>query len=66
MREEEKQVILKGRNKGRNKFVILMVFTIVWMLPLFFEQGLLRYAFEELRVLTTGLLVGYHLAKDRR
>jgi len=34
-------------------------FIAVWMLPLFFPVGsLIRYAFEEMRVLITGIIIG--------
>jgi len=38
----------------------LLLFGAMWMVPLFFDLGsLIRYAFEELRVLVVGVLLGY-------
>jgi len=49
----------------RNVLLILtLVFIIAWMIPLFFPAGsLFRYAFEELRVLITGIYIGSFIVK---
>jgi len=50
---------------NRKSLYILSFFVTVWMVPLFFPvASLVRYAFEELRVLVTGILVGW-LLKER-
>jgi len=44
----------------QNKILLLTFFITVWMIPLFFPTAtLIRYAFEELRVLVTGIYIGY-------
>ena len=50
----------------RNVLLFLtLVFIIAWMIPLFFPTGsLFRYAFEELRVLITGIYIGFFIVKS--
>jgi len=44
--------------------ILTIVFIIAWMIPLFFPVGsLFRYAFEELRVLVTGIYIGFFMVK---
>ena len=44
--------------------LLFMFFIVAWMIPLFFPIGsLVRYAFEELRVLITGIYIGYFILK---
>lgn len=38
---------------------LAILFVVLWMIPLFYEPGLHRYAWEELRVLIVGFLLGY-------
>jgi len=49
----------------KNKEIILLaVFVLIWMIPLFFPvASLIRYAFEELRVLVTGIMIGYLIVR---
>jgi len=50
----------------RNVLLILaLIFIVAWMIPLFFPAGSqLRYAFEELRVLITGIYIGFFILKS--
>jgi len=45
--------------------ILTIAFIIAWMIPLFFPTGsLFRYAFEELRVLVTGIYIGFFIVKS--
>jgi len=45
--------------------LLTLLFIITWMIPLFFPIGsLFRYAFEELRVLITGIYIGFFIVKS--
>jgi len=56
------------REKMDRKIVWLIlttIFIITWMIPLFFPtDSLFRYAFEELRVLITGIYIGFFIVKS--
>jgi len=44
--------------------ILTIAFIVAWMIPLFFPLGsLVRYAFEELRVLVTGIYIGLFIMK---
>ena len=43
------------------------IFLVVWLLPLLLEPGtLIRYALEEIRVMITGLIIGYYLGRTEK
>jgi hypothetical protein len=59
---ENKKLVVVG--------VLAFLFGVLWLYPLLLETGLIRYAWEEMRVLVVGgligAIIGYYLHSDKR